>query len=1324
MALTLRRVRADIAEFLLMEPEELTDDLDLYDAGLDSVRMLTIVDRWREFGVRVSFAELAERPTVADWWSMLSASCGPGGAEQATAFPLTSAQRGILAAHQLDPSGPAYNTAEYVEIFGVVDAVVFERALRRVVDEVEALRCRIEGDQQVLVSPQWMPHIADLRGHGDPRAAALKWMRQDLAVPVDLAAGPLFGHGLLRVEDEVFLWYHRVHHIALDGFGVALVARRVAEVYTALVEDRSPPPHNFGSLAEIEEPDTSTDTGSRDYWLDYLADCPPVVSFADGAGLPSRDFLRVRARVSSRADLAVAAVGAYLSQVSGFEEVVLGLPVLNRAGSAMLRVPCTVLNAIPLRLRVEPDDDLVTLSRKVADDVRRGMPHQHYRYEQLRRDLGLVGGHKRLFGPVVNVMPFDYDLSFGGASCEVRNLSAGPVEDLAVNVYDRRDGNGIEVVLDGNPDRYSVADLERHLGGVLGFLGAEPSVLDGGPLRSVRPVAELIAEQVRVRPQATAVESGSFRLTYAELVAAAENVAERITDRAVLVDATRDIDTIVEIVGVIFAGAAYVPVDRDGPPISLPGMDFEDPAYVIHTSGSTGQPNAVVIGQRALNSFVAAATERYGINEADRVLQFAPLHFDASVEEIFPVLCAGGTLVLRTDEMTQSVQALLRACDENEITVLDLPTAYWHELAFVMPPLPASLRTVIIGGEAALPERVERWHAAQPHVRLINTYGPTEATVVATAADLVAGGGVPIGRPLPGVKAVVADADGRPVPVGVAGELWLSGSGLALGYLGRPDLTARRFRSVGGERAYRTGDRARLGQDGELYHLGRVDDEFKISGHRVSPAAIEAALVRHPNVRAAMVTGHTRPDGTKLLTARVVADTVAGTTVAELREHLRGLLPAAVVPGVIELVEALPLNRSGKIDRSVQADDGTVLGIMRHILGQPSLSTEDDFFEAGGQSLQTIQVANRIGAALGTEVPAALVFRYPTAGGLARALRGTRLDRSGLPAVALADAVLDRDILPAPTASGTGRILLTGATGFVGGYLLAELVRGTDAEIICLTRSDLPEQDRVRVVRGDVGKPWLGLDVGTWQDLARVDAIYHCAAVVSLLREYDSMRAVNVEGTRSLLRLAAAGAPSRFHYVSTVSVALGQNTLATGYQQSKWVAEQLVLEAGGRGLDTTIHRLGRVVGPKVNPQDVLWRLLLAGIPAGVVPKLHHAEPWADAEDVAREILAQRGGIREVLPERRLVLDDLREWIIDYGYPVEMCSREEWRVRVTDADPTTLALLDLWPDEARESTATSTIDRATVHRYLDQCADAGLLPVIRAARGNSTGPATD
>ncbi|MCD0449340.1 amino acid adenylation domain-containing protein [Actinocorallia sp. API 0066] len=486
-------------------------------------------------------------------------------------------------------------------------------------------------------------------------------------------------------------------------------------------------------------------------------------------------------------------------------------------------------------------------------------------------------------------------------------------------------------------------------------------VLDGGPLPTPpRDLLALITERAHLHPDRPALEHGPDHLTYADLAAAITTRAAELTARGaapgrlVAVRGDRDLPTLVTLLAVLHTGAAYLPLDPTAPParttailtdatggrddgsieagaggVVLSGEGVpEGAAYVIYTSGSTGTPNGVVVGREALAHFVAGALAVYGIGEGDRVLQFAPLHFDASVEEVFVTLCAGATLVLRDPDMLD-VPGLVAGCVARGVTVLDLPTAYWHELAYAVSTgvvsLPPELRLVIIGGEAAMPERIARWRRHAAGVRLLNTYGPTEATVVATVADLTGfdGGEVPIGLPLPGVQAALVD-----------GELWLLGGGLAHGYLGRAALTERRFTRLDGARAYRTGDRAVIRPDGALGYLGRIDDEVKISGHRIDPLAVEAVLLEHPSVREAAVVVRTLDDGTRQLAAYAVptlatdpaatagpgaagdGGSSAGSELAGvLRAHLAAYLPAAAVPGTVTLLPVMPRAGTGKIDR-------------------------------------------------------------------------------------------------------------------------------------------------------------------------------------------------------------------------------------------------------------------------------------------------------------------------------------------------------------------------------------------------------------------------
>lgn len=1443
--------------------------------------------------------------------------------------PLLAAQEGIWAGQQLDTDSPAYNTAEYLRIAGPVDPAAFDRALHLVVADTEALHFTFDTDaagrprQRATPVGEWRTHIADLTAEADPHAAALAWMAQDLARPVDLTRGPVFGHALLRTASREHLWYHRVHHIALDGFGLSLVARRVAEVYTALMSAAPVPDNGFGTLESVLEEEASyrasaRHTEDRTYWTGRYADHPTVATPAGRSALPARGFhrhatdldpsaathLRTVARELSVtwSEVLLAVTAAHLHRLTGAPEIVLSLPATGRLGSVSLRVPAMVRNILPLRVPVAPDDSLRDLAPRLSRELRAGLPHQRYRYEQLRRDLKLVGGRRRLSGPGVNIMPFAYDLKFGGHSSTAHNVSAGPVDDLAVNVYDRGDGTGLRVAVDANPGLYTEAATVAFQEGLLALLRealAAPGrplggprahrsvpVLDGGPLPApARPVLNLIADHAARRGGVVAVEHAGESLTYARLFGAARDIARRLGARGVgrgdvvAVSLPRGTEAVTAVLGVLMSQAAYCPLDpqapadrtarlladtapalvlttadrtagfadhpvlalgeagpgpaggtapsasgnsgppgaagpyrpepafRDGAGPHVPDLrptapGSRDLAYILHTSGSTGRPKGVRVGHAALAHFVAAATHRYGLRREDRVLQFAPLHFDASVEEIFLTLCAGATLVIRTDDMTESVPGFLDACARLRVTVLDLPTAYWHELAYTLSTgaavLPTAVRTVVIGGEAALPERVERWRrAVGTSVALLNTYGPTEATVVTTVADLHAPGlgpdDVPIGLPLPGTRAAVLD-----------GELYLLGPTLADGY--QPDVPdSARFAPLtalpDAPRAYRTGDLVRIGEDGQLRHLGRTDTEFKISGHRVQPAEVESALLSHPGVREAAVAGQALPDGTRRLSAHLVAEGPAPSAVG-IRDYLRAKLPAAMIPSAVEFVGRLPRTASGKIDRAALATpstrpapatgghlEQTVTNVWRQLLGADTVAADDDVFDLGAQSLQVIQAANRLGAELGRDVKVAWLFQHPTARALARFLAHEgrpSATSSVLPPSLLDDIRLDPGIRPGIARASCvtpRRVLLTGATGFVGAHLLARLLYDTEAEIVCTVRAadareatdrvhaslsshgialDPRASDRVTALPADLARPGLGLPRSTLSDLAAsCDAIFHNAATVSIMRDYATLRAANVESTRQLLRGAAVNT-TPLHYISTLSVAPpashtpeiaeaflpAHEGLRYGYQQSKWASERLLEQAAERGLPVTVHRLGRVVGPAgtghVNERDFLWSVLRAGIPEGIVPELFEDEVWTPVDFVARSVvhLSLNAGTpvsspvfnHATLPRVRLA--DVYAWVRDYGYPVRSVPLGSWRgqlPRSTGVAATTLAFFDSNEDgPANPAAATDMrlghvradrvraglegagitcppVDRDLFFRYLDHCVTAGALP---------------
>jgi amino acid adenylation domain-containing protein len=580
---------------------------------------------------------------------------------------------------------------------------------------------------------------------------------------------------------------------------------------------------------------------------------------------------------------------------------------------------------------------------------------------------------------------------------------------------------------------------------------------------------QLFEARAAKTPDAIAAEFRGEQMTYGELNERANQLANYLQkhgvgrESLVGICVERSLAMLVAIYGVLKAGGGYVPLDPNYPRERIAFMidDADMPvivtqealagelpaaakilcidrdwkviakestatptlqpvsdnvALVIYTSGSTGNPKGVMIEHRSLANYVTSAAHVYGMTAEDRMLQFGSLSFDMSTEEIFVTLSSGGRLVLRTDEMISSGEDFFGFCDANQISVLDLPTAYWHELTDALADetvrLPQSVRLVIIGGEKAAADRVARWHQyAGDTVRLVNSYGPTEITIAATCSDLkpsdaIAAGVVPIGRPLPNTSVYVLDESLRLAPTGVPGELYVGGPGVARGYLNRSTLTMERFipNPVTGnpaDRLYRTGDIVRYRADGELEFLGRLDGQVKIRGFRVELEEIERALRGVEGVDDCVVA--LREDhGKRLIAYIVAAETPPRAT--ELRNYLKAKLPAYMVPAGFEIIEALPLMPNGKIDRralpapkfEADADEALVTpatpiqellaSAWRDVLHVERIGIHDNFFDLGGHSLLAAKVVSLVRNELDVQITMVDIFQAPTIAALSELL--------------------------------------------------------------------------------------------------------------------------------------------------------------------------------------------------------------------------------------------------------------------------------------------------------------------------------------------------
>ncbi|PSB54682.1 non-ribosomal peptide synthetase, partial [Chamaesiphon polymorphus] len=575
-------------------------------------------------------------------------------------------------------------------------------------------------------------------------------------------------------------------------------------------------------------------------------------------------------------------------------------------------------------------------------------------------------------------------------------------------------------------------------------------------------VPELFAQQVAATPDLVAVIEGGDRLTYRELAERANQLAHLLLDANVQPDSLvgiclpRSLDAIVAMLAVSIAGAAYVPLDPAYPigrlelmltdaqvpvlitrsdlglPLSTAGMsvvqlddrsvdrypttppvvDYNPDrlAYIIYTSGSTGTPKGVMIQHRALVNFITAAQAAYQITSADRVLQFAAYSFDTAIEEIYPTLLRGATLVLRQEAMLDSIAAFVTAIESMEITVLDLPTAYWQQLVTTLVTdrlsLPATVRLTIIGGEQVSTSHVELWQRHCPEIPLLNTYGPTEATVVTTVADLSTATQISIGRPIANTQVQILDPHGQQNPIGVAGELHIGGAGLALGYLGQPTLTAAKFITTENDlRLYRSGDLARYLPDGQIEYLGRIDRQVKIRGFRIELGEIESVLSQHPQLQAVVVD---RPPVADVGRSRLVAYYVlqspvtdSSTLEAELRQFIAARLPDYMQPSAFVQLDRLPLTPSGKVDRQALPAPSTVAiaqrdlvlptapleialaQIWQEVLGLPQVGLEDNFFTIGGDSILSLQIIARANQ-VGIKLTFKQLFSHPSIGELVK----------------------------------------------------------------------------------------------------------------------------------------------------------------------------------------------------------------------------------------------------------------------------------------------------------------------------------------------------
>jgi amino acid adenylation domain-containing protein len=959
-----------------------------------------------------------------------------------TRAPLTEEQREIWLACQMHAgASAAYNESSTVRLGGAVHFDALQQAIRHVVARHEALRSVFdpEGAFQTILPSIDVELIQVALPEVDEEVAA--WQRAECAEPFDLEQGPLVRFRFAPRGDGA-LFVVTAHHLVCDGCSFGTLLRELALFYNAAATSR-PLPHldpapqiSAYAAAEPARAASPAAHAALAYWSRRLHPLPePPELPADRARPPrptfegDRETLHLppevsgalkdfaRAQRSTFFSVLFSAFGAFLHRLTSSRDLVIGLPVAgqHQNGSPDLVGHC--VKYLPVRQTIDPHRSFDEHLRAVSADLADALEHTQLTLGQFVRELRWPRDPSRAtpigigfsLDPSPTAVPFD-----GLESVVAVNPRSHLVGEIVFNLVDRHDG--LDVECNYTTDLFTGETVRRwleHYATLLDAIVHAPSTTIAA-LPLLRPEERrLIVDTWNPSPQATprerlvhsffernailspdaiAVEAGGTSVTYRELDVRANRLARHLValgagpDRCVALLIPRSIEFAEAVLGVLKAGAAYVPIDPSWPedrqafvirdssaralvtagtpcPVGLPsgaahvdlhddrphldrmpagpvlnGVEPEHVAYVIYTSGSTGEPKGVMVEHRSISAFIASTTRIGAVSSHDRALFFTSVSFDPSVEALFSPWSVGATVVMRGEELWTG-REFAEAIRRRRITTVLLPVSYWAQVVREWAEEPGlaplgQLRLVTAGGEAMPLATLRLWREKGfTSIRVLNAYGPTETTIAATVFEFPAEphpgemtGRVPIGKPFGPVEAYVLDDCLAPVPIGTPGELYLAGPTVSRGYLGRDALTRERFLPHWlrpHARMYRTGDRARFFADGTIDFLGRIDRQIKIRGFRIEPGEVEGVLARASGVRECAVVPAEESGGT-ILVGYFVAEPHAVPSESTLLDALRAQLPPYMVPARLVRVPHLPKNSSGKLDLRALAALGPV----------------------------------------------------------------------------------------------------------------------------------------------------------------------------------------------------------------------------------------------------------------------------------------------------------------------------------------------------------------------------------------------------------------
>jgi len=1034
-------------------------------------------------------------------------------ADRAGDLELSHAQERLWFLGRLTGDSRAYHVPALLRIRGPLDVHALNTSLNAIIARHEVLRTAFpdrDGVPYQGIRDEARITIATANVESGNIDDAMNLVDESVREPFDISTGPLMRADLFRLDTHDCLFLLCLHHIVTDGWSMDLMREEIIAGYRAACKGESlstnPLTVQYADYATAQRDPAGQDQIQKGlaYWREKLIGAPPLLTLQSGVTRPAVQSMNgVRVTFACDAEtthgvqsiakesgatsfmVTLAAFNATLMRYTGEEDFVVGTPVSGRTHPAIQRLIGCFVNTVPIRSNVNDSSTFRELLDHVRQTALEAFDHQDVPFEKivdaLKPDRAL--GHEPICQVVFTCREnpvSSFELAPGTEATVLAYDDAVAKFDLVITLVLRPDR--IEGTIDYNRDLYDdwfIEQFAEHYDNVLrGAVTAPDTPLIAIPiLRAdeqarlvstwndaaatdvpITPVHTIIEDAVHQYPDTLAIRSNGGTMTYAELNARANSVAQALLDRGVRSDslvalcAGRGVNAVIGALGIMKVGAGFLPVDPSypdervafmledakplislaetefsqgylgdkssfveldsivhGDTVSCPNPDIDVPvhalAYAIYTSGSTGKPKAALLEHASLCNLVHAQRSMFTIKPGMHILQFAPLSFDAWVWEVVMAMCNGATLCIPSDA-ARIGSDLAGYIDGENVEVALLPPSVLNTL-----PDDAALPTLNVlfsGGEACRAELMQRWTRGRT---FFNAYGPTEATVVSTVhrCDNQASDEPPIGHPIDNVRTYVLDASAQPVPLGVEGELHVGGAAVARGYHRRPELDAVCFLSdpfvvTPGARMYRTGDRVRLNTDGAITYLGRTDTQVKVRGFRVELGEIETAIRSQNAVRdcAAFIDRPNTPDAR--IVAVVESQPDAERSTDDLRASVRTVLPAYMVPSIVEFVDALPKTPNDKIDRSalrisehadptrvverVQPRNDTETRIAEAwcaVLDLESVGVHENFFDVGGHSLMAVKLVSALEE---RNVPLTLqhVFEHPTVAAMAECL--------------------------------------------------------------------------------------------------------------------------------------------------------------------------------------------------------------------------------------------------------------------------------------------------------------------------------------------------